>query len=83
MVIPMLPRIQDGGAYAAIGELAVEVCWQDERGGAIIRLAANLKDTPEAGFTPSVGECFWQEGKVDGDRFEPWSVRWTIEKASA
>ena len=81
IVIPVLPKIPDGGSFTKIGDLAVEARWQAPDGSSLC-VAANLKALPQAGFSQRAGEAFWEEGDVDADRFGPWSVRWTVEKAS-
>ena len=77
-IVPLAARMSGhAGTYEVIGEAAVSVAWSAE-GGGLLRLDANLKPSPQAGFAPDAGEVVWQDGESSGERLGPWSVRWTL-----
>jgi malto-oligosyltrehalose trehalohydrolase len=79
-ITPLLTQIGGyAGCYQIIGEGAVLVRWQLQRGGELV-LAANLSQVSVAGFPFGTGEAIWEEGPpAKRDRFAAWTVRWSLE----
>ena len=73
-VRPLLPQIAHGGRAEIIGEQAVRVVWA--AGVAALTLDVNLA-SDRIVFPPTLGEVFWACGET-GERFGPWSVRWSV-----
>ena len=77
-VAPLAGRMTEiAGRYRVIGPNAVEVEWRAPD-GTILKLAANLKAMPQAGFAAPGGDLLWRQGEVSGDRLGAWAVHWTI-----
>ncbi len=77
LLVPLLPGIGGhAGRSEVLGDGAVRVRWQLERGNALT-LIANLSDRRAGGLPPAIGTTLWQEGRVGTDGVgEPWSVHW-------
>jgi maltooligosyltrehalose trehalohydrolase len=84
-ILPCLQSLTGGEAcYFIRGPQAVTVQWLCG-GGSILRLNANLSDSPCAGFAPSEefppsgSREIWIEGRRDeAGVFQPWCVQWSI-----
>jgi malto-oligosyltrehalose trehalohydrolase len=76
-IMPLLPRITQGGRFEVLGEGAVAVRW--DFGGGVLHLAANLSAAAVAA-PPMQGRLLWREGEGD---LGPWSLRWSLEGGRA
>ena len=78
---PRLREIARAGEYQIIGDGAVLVRWHCSH-GATLTLAANLSNVA-VHFPASAGRTLWHEGPaVGGDRFGPWTVRWSLAEGA-
>jgi malto-oligosyltrehalose trehalohydrolase len=73
-IIPRLARIR-AGTYERLGDSAVMVRWPMTDNQDVLRLAANLSNTPVAG-APSAGRVFWSQGETDRG-LGPWAAQWS------
>ena len=82
-IVPALAGLAaDCGSFRVIGPRALEAEWTlaDE---AKLKLAANLCERAQGGFSPVQGEVLWLEGTVQSDEeFGAWAVRWTLSGGS-
>ncbi len=83
-VVPLLDQIQgNAGMLEMMGAGAVVVSWRVQDGRQL-RLYANLCDDVKDNFPKTEGRILWHEGpQVEGSRFQPWTVRWTLQDAVA
>lgn len=81
-VIPLLHGLTsrcDTSTVIAPG--ALSIAWR-LHGEAVLSLAANICKDARDGFPTATGQVFWTTGACAGERFEPWSVRWAIERSN-
>ena len=77
-LVPLLPRIKQGGVFEVRGDGIVHVWWRF--GGGTLDLAANLSAEARQGFPPPRGQVLWTEGEVSPTQVAgPWAVRWSID----
>ncbi len=77
-IVPLIRTIAQGGAYVAVGSLAVSVVWQGTS-DVTLRLDINLKAEEQRGFAPAPGSIIWQEGTcAEPGVLGPWSMRCSI-----
>jgi maltooligosyltrehalose trehalohydrolase len=78
-ILPCLQSLTGGETcYFIRGPQAVTVQWLCI-GGPLLRLNANLSDSPCEGFPPCGGREIWIEGRRDeAGVLQPWCVQWSI-----
>jgi maltooligosyltrehalose trehalohydrolase len=78
-ILPCVQNLTGGEAcYFIRGPQAVTVQWLCS-GGLLLRLNANLSDSPCGGFLPCGGREIWIEGRRDeAGVLQPWCVQWSI-----
>lgn len=77
-IVPLLPRLAQGGDYRVIDRSAVVVNWVASSGSQLT-LLANLSAQSVAGFPDIDGQLLWEEGLMDSSgRLAPWGVRWIL-----
>jgi hypothetical protein len=76
-VVPLLPHLHRGGAFAVLGDGQVSVEWTGiDR---TLSLDLNLSEHLGAAVAPRVGRCLWKEGGLDDQRrLLPWSAIWVL-----
>jgi malto-oligosyltrehalose trehalohydrolase len=81
-IVPLIREMHHGGEWQVVGEGAVFVRWECERGREL-RLSANIS-TQAQEFPYDAGSVLWHEGgkpdgtTPEGTTLEPWTVRWTL-----
>jgi malto-oligosyltrehalose trehalohydrolase len=76
-IVPLLPRICEGGRSTLVGPWTLRVTWQ-AGDGAALTLDANLGDSRSETIPEGQGRVLWQEGDFTDGRIPPWGVRWSI-----
>ncbi|MBA4788819.1 MAG: malto-oligosyltrehalose trehalohydrolase [Rhizobiales bacterium] len=74
---PLAATLAQGGTWRRVGEAGFEVEWQGPDGPAVA-VQANLGTAPAEAFSLPPGEVIWTEGRFEGTRAMPWSVRWML-----
>lgn len=74
---PLAATLAQGGTWRRVGEAGFEVEWHGPD-GPVLAVQANLGAAPTEGFSLPPGEVIWTEGRFEGTRAMPWSVRWML-----
>ena len=81
-IVPLLNSIKgNAGSFEILGPGAVLVRWSINDGREL-RLYANLCNREKESFPATEGRVLWHQGPdVQGTKFGPWAVRWTLKDA--